>query len=110
MIPRGLHTRTKTDLRLLLERWFRDTSDETIGRSPSFGGVAWVFLDFPDLPRPARLNADTTRSAVRDFLDDSSRRGAEVPWVVIANQRGPINKVVYGEDGRAAAGWYCFLI
>jgi hypothetical protein len=110
MIVRGTRVKSKSELLLLLDRWFRETKDITIGQLGNFGGVAWVFLDFPDLPRTARLNGDTTREAVRDYLDDVARRGAEVSWAVVANRRGAINKVAYAENELDAPGWYCYLI
>ncbi len=58
----------------------------------------------------ARINADTKREAVREYLDDAARRGAEAPWQVVSNQRGVVNKVVFTEDGRSVFGWYCYLV
>jgi hypothetical protein len=56
------------------------------------------------------LNADTTRGAVQDYLADVRRRGAEVPWRVVANSRGRINKVRYTTAEPSPPGWYCYLV
>jgi hypothetical protein len=46
-----------------------ETADPKIGDANRFGATPWIFLDFPELPRRAKLNADTTRHAVQDYLD-----------------------------------------
>jgi hypothetical protein len=110
VIPRGTRVTSKSELAALLDSWHRDEGESTIGEVGRFGGKAWLVLDFPDLPRRARVNADTKREAVRDYLDDVARRGPEVPWRVVPNRRGAINKVVYTEDASDPPGWYCYLV
>ncbi len=101
---------SKSDLASLLDCWFRETSETwepTIGDVGIFGGTPWIHLDLPSLR--AVLNADTTRKAVIDYLHYVTKRGAEVPWRVVANRRGRVNKVVYRADSDDAPGWYCYL-
>ena len=54
------------------------------------------------------LNADTKRSAVEEFLRESSRRGPDSPWYVVANRRGVANKVVFREGRTETPGWYMY--
>jgi hypothetical protein len=106
-IPKGTRVASKSALADLLARWYRETTEETIGPDVTFGGQEWVWVDLR--PHPVKLNADTSREAVRAYLDDVSDRGLEVPWYVVANERGRVNKVLYRADGKHARGWYCYL-
>ena len=110
MIPRGTVVTSKSDLHRVLQSWYRETEDPTLGDVGTFGRKRWLWLDFRDLPRRACINADTTREAVRVYLDDVARRGSEVSWRVTANRLGSMNKVVFNDDGREIAGWYCYLV
>jgi hypothetical protein len=59
--------------------------------------------------RRAHLNADTTRAAVQAYLHHVQAHGPEATWNVVANQRGRINKLLYGPPDDRAPGWYCYL-
>jgi len=48
----------------------------------------------------AVLDADTKRTAVKNYVDDSRRRGPDVAWYVIANRRGRVTKVPSGRTSR----------
>ena len=107
MIRRGTRVANKTELANLLDTWFRETTEPTVGDVGSYGGRAWIIIGLAD--DRAQLNADTTRRAVRAYLDDVAKRGAEVPWRVVTNRDGRINKVIYRPDGSGVTGWYCYL-
>jgi len=109
VIPKGTRVASKSALADLLARWYRETTEETIGPDVTFGGQEWVCVDLQ--PHPVKLNADTSREAVRAYLDDVADGGAEVPWHVVANERsGRVNRVLYRADRTAARGWYCYLV
>lgn len=55
------------------------------------------------------LNADTKRAAVEQYLEATRREGPDLPWLVIANRRGRVNKVIFRKDGQETPGWYCYL-
>lgn len=107
-LPQGVRVASKTELANLLDDWYRTSRAATIGDTQTYGGQPWVHLDL--LNGHVVLNADTQRSAVGSYLDDVRQRGAEVPWRVVANARGRINKVLYTESSRRLPGWYCYLI
>jgi len=102
-IAKGTHVSSKAELVQLLETWL-GTEEKTIGDVGAFSGRPWIHVRFGDVEFV--LNADTKRTAVQEFVADAKARGAEVPWTVVANARGRVNKVVYREDGVAAPGWY----
>ena len=106
-IPRGARVASKTELANMLDEWYRKSRATTIGDSSAYGRAPWIHIDLPD--GHVVLNADTGRGAVRSYLDDVRQRGAEVPWRVVANARGRINKVLYTASVRRLPGWYCYL-
>jgi hypothetical protein len=107
VIRRGTHVASKSELANLLDTWLQETTEPTIGDVGSYGRQAWIIID---LARGrAQLNADTTRKAARAYLNDVARRGAEVPWQVVPNRNGRVNKVVYRSDGGDVPGWYYCL-
>lgn len=106
-LVKGTTVRGKQALAELLDGWLHGSDAETIGDVGTFGGRKHVHIDLTDAT--AALNADTKRAAVRDYLDEVRRIGAEVPWKVVANQRGPVNKVVFRADGQPTPGWFCYL-
>src|SRR5438309_186253 len=57
MIARGTAVTSQEELRHLLTRWFADTDEPTLGEVGSYGGKAWLWLELPELPRRARINA-----------------------------------------------------
>lgn len=98
--PRVLSS--KTDLRNALADWFENTDEPTIGDVSTFGRRPWLTLSLGGVN--VILNADTTRAAVRAFLDTDPTR----PWHVIANRNGVINKVTFEPDLPPVRGWYCY--
>jgi hypothetical protein len=107
MIVRGTRVASKAALASLLQRWYVETTEDRIGPAATYGGQPWIWVDLD--PCPVKLNADTRREAVGDYLDDVAARGAEVPWRVVRNGRGRVNKVVYRSDYATVPGWYCYL-
>jgi len=104
---RGTAVRGKAQLADLLGRWLAVSEAATIGNVGAFGGSPWLRIDLGVVT--AVLNADTKRSAVTHYVRDLCRRSPDVPWHVIANRRGRVNKVVVEEDKQATPGWYCYL-
>lgn len=106
-VPKGITVRGKQELVLLLADWLDRSPAPTIGDVDSYGGRAWVWIALGG--RRAHLNADTTRAAVRAYLDYVRSHGADAGWYVVANRRGRINKVLFGPPDSDASGWYCYL-
>lgn len=106
-VPRGLTVHGKQELAVVLGDWLGRSPAATIGDIGSYGGKAWVWIDVGG--RRARLHADTTRAAVRNYLDHVRVHGADADWHVVANNRGRINKILFAPPGGDASGWYCYL-
>jgi hypothetical protein len=47
-----------------------------IGPDVTLRGQGWLWIDL--YPNPVKLNADTSREAIRTYPDDVAYRGAEV--------------------------------
>ena len=72
------------------------------------GGAAHVGVGL-DEDRTAALNSDTKRAAVEEFVEDARARGPDVPWSVVANRLGRVNKLAFRADSAETPGWYCYL-
>src|SRR5690606_33650527 len=103
-MPRGLHFTNKSELVAYMASWLERSSHDTIGEVGTYGGSAWATIDSE--VGPIGLNRDTTRSAVEAFVA-SARNGLGYDWLVVANQKGRINKVLFCED--RTPGWFAYL-
>jgi len=98
----------KAELFRLLKNWLETSRKATIGVVGKFGGRPCIFIGL-DEDLTAVLNVDTKRSAVGQFVEDVKARGPDVPWSVIPNRRGRLNKLTFLADGAEVPGWYCYL-
>ena len=106
-LPRGVRVSGKREFADLLRRWHNQSQAKTIGDVGSFGGTACITVRLGD--HDVVLNVDSKRSAVATYLDHVRRLGPDLPWRVVANNRGTVNKVVFSDDPADAAGWYQYL-
>jgi hypothetical protein len=106
-LPHGLKVNGKREFADILLHWHQSSCTKTIGDVGNYGGTAWITVDLGSLQ--AVLNADTKRAAVATYLEQVGRIGPELPWQVIANNRGTVNKIVVSDDPAEAAGWYLYL-
>jgi len=106
-LPRGVRVSGKREFAALLRRWHNQSQAKTIGDVGCFGGTACITVRLGD--HDVVLNVDSKRSAVATYLDHVRRLGPDLPWRVVANNRGTVNKVVFSDDPADAAGWYQYL-
>jgi hypothetical protein len=106
-LPRGITVNSKRELTNLLLHWHQSSHAKTIGDTGNYGGTAWITVNLGS--HKAALDADTKGASVAAYLEQVQRHGPEMPWRVIANNRGTINKVIFSEDPEEAAGWYLYL-
>lgn len=105
-LAQGTRARGKTALFQLLQKWLTESAAPTIGDVGTFGGKPWVFIDLGAYE--VRLNADTKRVAVEQFVRDS-RTDPERDWPVIANRNAVVNKVLPGPGAEPVKGWFAYL-
>jgi hypothetical protein len=80
-----------------LRRWYEDTDENLVGDPDAHALTAWIWVR--DGHRLARLNADTTRDAVGEYLSlvRSLPRG-DMEWSIVPCARGNFTKVAFGPD------------
>jgi len=80
-----------------LRRWFRETDEELIGDPGAHALTAWVWVR--DGHRLARLNADTTRAAVGEYLAlVRALPSGDVEWSIVPSARGNYTKIAFGPE------------
>jgi hypothetical protein len=105
MLAKGTHFGSRDELVSALERWFDGTDEETIGDAERFKRAPWINAD--SSAGLFDLNADTSRRAVGRMLA-FVRSHPGSPWLVVENQRGRVNKVVF-DPNDSHEGWYAYL-
>ncbi len=86
-----------------LQAWLR-TGEKAVANVGTYGGRA--VLHAVVAGQPVYINADTRRAAVQDLVDSAAR--GPVPWHVLANGKGRLDKVTFRSDGARAPGFYCY--
>jgi hypothetical protein len=102
--PKGLRFVSKAELVAYLQMWLDHSTYDTIGDVGTYGGSAWLTVDSE--AGPIGINRDTTREAV-EALVDAAHTPRSYDWLVVMNQKGRINRVLFSED--RTPGWYAYL-
>ncbi|MCB7136048.1 hypothetical protein [Cellulosimicrobium marinum] len=76
----------------------------TLGDVATHGGGAVVHATVHGVP--VFLNADTSSTALQELVDAAAR--GPLPWSVIANRAGQLNKVTFRSDRARVPGFYCY--
>jgi hypothetical protein len=87
---------SKAEFHSRLRRWYRETDESVIGDPDAHALTAWVWIRDGHLL--ARLNADTTRAAVAEYLALVHALHGNVPWSVVSSARGQPTKIAFGPD------------
>ncbi|MGW9416972.1 hypothetical protein ACWGRS_04835 [Cellulosimicrobium funkei] len=77
----------------------------TLGDVGTYGGRAVIWATVRGVP--VHLNADTSRAALQQLVDAADE--GPLPWTVIANRAGHLNKVTF-RSGERVPGFYCYTI
>jgi hypothetical protein len=97
----------KSEFHSLLRDWLNSADDSTIGDA-DFGKSAWLHVR--DAAARYRLNADTTRQGVAEYLQLVERYGDGLKWSVVANRDGVENAVAYGPESRRVRRFYLYFV
>jgi len=90
-----------------LLNWYQSTNEKTVGDVGNFGQQ--VFLWVEDNGSKFRLNADTKREGVEVYLNILKENNSPLNWSVVANLKGKMNKVAFGENKIKIRGFYLYL-
>ncbi|WP_454042581.1 hypothetical protein [Cellulosimicrobium sp. Marseille-Q8652] len=101
----GTKTSPFSELELLahLRSWLT-TGETTVADVTSYGGSAALHAVLGGVP--VFINADSSRAAVQELIDDAAR--GPVRWSALANRSGTLNKVTFRPDGASVPGFYCY--
>lgn len=105
-IPRGHECADRGDFTELLRWWLESTDEQTVGDVGTFGGKAWVHVAVGGVG--CHLNADTSRQGVRRYLELVGEHGSRLPWFVIANSKGKVNRVALGPEREKVKRLYLY--
>jgi len=75
----------------------------TLADKETYGGRAVVWATLRGVP--VFLNADSSRAALQQLVDAAA--AGSLPWTVIANRSGQLNKVTF-RAGERVQGFYCY--
>lgn len=98
---------TKPELHRRLREWLDGTNERIIGDPDVHERIAWVWV--VDGPILAKFHADTTREAVREYLDLAAVDAGRLRWSVCLSSRGRPSKIALGPEARIVGGLYLYL-
>lgn len=97
----------RQDFDLWLLNWYKNTNEKTIGDIGNFGQQAFLWVKGNG--SKFRLNADTKREGVEVYLNLLEEHNNSLNWSIVANLKGKINKVAFGENKIKIRGFYLYL-
>lgn len=97
---------TKTEFHSRLERWYRDTAEPIIGDPGAQRWTAWIWVR--DGHQLTKVNADTTRAGVAEYLALVRQWSDAIEWTVTESSQGKFTKVVFGPDQLAVKGFHVY--
>jgi hypothetical protein len=100
-----LNAVSKPELHARLRRWLAATSEKTIGSFKRPGGQVFV----RDGQSVYRLNPDTRRPAVEEYLALVDRYGDDLVWTAALSAKGRKSAVAYGPDAVRIRGFYLYV-
>src|SRR5580658_4259537 len=87
-IARNTQCRSKSEFTDILRKWHDNTSEHTIRESegPRRGQTAWVWVQVGNFR--CKLNGDTNREGVHEYLKLLDSCGSELKWTAQLNDQG----------------------
>jgi hypothetical protein len=99
-------TMSRTRLHTWLQRWYHETTMETIGGVGEFVRRPWVRVEIGAVR--CHLNANTTREGVAEYLALAAEDGSDLRWHVVPGRSGAINVVAVGRGRTRVRGLHLF--
>lgn len=87
--------------------WYKNTNEKTIGDVGNYGQQVLLWVE--NNGSKFRLNADTKREGVEEYLGLLKKNNNVLNWSVVANLNGKINKAAFGESKVRIRGFYLYL-
>ena len=105
-VPAGTECRSKSAFADVLRSWLRSDHETVIGQPSSYGGKPLILVDLGG--QRFHLNGDTRDEGVEEYLRLVDRDGPDLPWHVIANQKGTVNAVAFGDPPAKIRYFYLY--
>jgi hypothetical protein len=105
-VPGGTTCQSKAEFAKVLRDWFASDHETIIGEPSTFGGKALIRLDLNG--QLFHLNGDTRDEGVEAYLRLVKEHGENLIWHVIANNRGTVNAVAFGEPPQKIKYFYLY--
>jgi hypothetical protein len=100
------HRESKTEFADLLRRWHDDTREETIGDLRRNCVTKWLTVSATG--NRCVVHADTSRVAIRRYLELVAKFGPDPGWRVERGRRETLNKVCVEPDGSPTPGLFIY--
>jgi hypothetical protein len=105
-LQKGTTFYSKADFNNALQKWYEETAEKTIGNH-EYNQSSWLFVELGGYK--FHLNSDSKREGVAKYLKLVERYSDNLPWQIVQNNRGKINKVTFGEEKLKIAGFYLYI-
>lgn len=105
-LEKGTRFYSKADFNNALGRWYQETSEKTIG-SHEYNQSPWLFVELGSYK--FHLNSDSKREGIIKYLKLVKQYQDDLPWYIVENNRGKINKVTFGNEKLKIPGFYFYL-
>lgn len=96
---------SKREFHSRLRSWLLNTQENMIGDAER-GQEAWVHV--LHAATVYRLNSDTKRAGVAEYLELVNRHGDDLKWSTTQNRDGKPNAVAYGPDASRIQRFYLY--
>ncbi|MCU1536573.1 MAG: hypothetical protein JWP82_924 [Humibacillus sp.] len=106
-IDGGTTCLSKAEFVSVLQRWLEHPDRESvIGLPGGFGGQPLVHVELGG--QAFHLNGDTQDKGVQAYLELVREHGPELTWHIVANSKGRMNKVAFGEPPQPLRYFYLY--
>ncbi|MEY2983473.1 MAG: hypothetical protein RLZZ568_90 [Cyanobacteriota bacterium] len=106
LLEKGTIFHSKAAFNHALQQWYQETAEKTIGNH-EYNQSSWLFVELGGYK--FHLNSDSKREGIAEYLKLVEEYPDDLPWQIVANNRGKINKVTFGNEKRKIAGFYFYL-
>lgn len=105
-VEAGTTCESKGAFERVLRDWLASDHETTIGEPGPYGAKPLILIKLDG--QGFHLNADSRDDGVTEYLRLVDRHGPDVPWHVIANNRGRVNAVAFGEPPTKIQYFYLY--
>jgi hypothetical protein len=98
---------SKAEFHERLIRWWKDADDALVGDPVTHRRTAWLWVR--DGHRLFRLNADTTREGVQEYLELLRSERGRIDWTIVESAAGKMTKTAFGPEQRVIRGFHLYV-